>query len=55
MHASGEWQSRETPETRATAQEENREASHIARAKLTSQRKILLADAWRVDNKLSTI
>ena len=44
MHASGERQSRETPETKAAARQENREAAHIARAKLASQRKILLAD-----------
>ena len=44
VHASGERQSRETPETKAAARQENREAAHIARAKLASQRKILLAD-----------
>ena len=44
MHASGEQQSREMPETRAAAREENREAVHITRTKLASQHKILLAD-----------
>ena len=34
MHASGKQQSGETQETRAAAQEENREAAHITRVKL---------------------
>ena len=45
VHASGKQQRRETPETRAEDREVNREAAHIARAKLAAQRKILLADA----------
>ena len=55
VHVSGKQQSREMQETRAAAWEENREAARITRAKLGSQHKILLTDAWRVDKKLSTI